>query len=178
MFDDLEKQHFDKIKYQPSKEKGRVTFTVPRAGGEKHKDEIPVKIGDLPHPDLRRALNRLTDQYLDILDLPEDLGDRVVVIGMEITSHNPPEIVVYGKRDLTSGQTIGQATPSESPISNDIMSALDEVVDEAIMYAQGKRANLNLFEEYGPEGKAEDAPEDAEQIEKDSGVEDAPALES
>lgn len=163
--------NFDKVKLSPSQEKGRVWFERPLTSKADQTDSFKVVIPDLPADPLIDALDGLTQHYLDTLDLDNELQPLVDIIGVQITDRESLKIRVFGKRELTHGQTIGQAAPPRSPIDQDTFRSLDTIIEETIRYVGGKRRNLDLFKDYGPEGKAEPAPADAEQIEDKSSLE-------
>jgi len=144
---ELQHQHFRGIKVKG--DTGLVAFERPLESAEETQmDTVGVEVPDEPHPDLTDALDGLTEQYVDILDLTEGHKHNITITGVELKGDNPIEVVVHGERDLPGiDGSISVSTPSAPFVRGTLKPVFMEVVDEAMKYLNGKRMQLNLFED-------------------------------
>jgi len=114
-------------------------------------DDLTFDIPDRPHQDLLDVLNRLTRQYLDVLELPSEQSEYVEIKAVELQDSNPPEIKVGGERYLPGiDETIKVAAPAAPPIDGKVQDVLYALMREAILCVEGKRHQLSLFEPEAP----------------------------
>jgi len=139
---------FRKVSFSKSQKSTTVHYEEPSTV-EDDNDKVKRTIPSLPHADLKIALSRLSQHFLDVLeyDVSEWTG-RWEIIGVKIKyKEGLSYIMVTARRELDIGEVVSQNSPYVPP-NQEAKEALEEVFDEAEMALDGKRAGASsdLFE--------------------------------
>lgn len=151
------KKTISKIKFDGTRVE--IKYTVGRGGGEP--DEYELKCRDLPHPDFKVAFEALRPFVAEICEMDEDYLEKSEVRGVSISNTNGVMgaciTVLKTLKTATSPLVINTPhLPSEpyneeqNPetaklLPKECVEAIQDLIDEAGLYVDGKRAQGSLF---------------------------------
>ena len=119
-------------------------------------DELEAKFTEEPRPELAQAMARLIGPCLELLELPGDYADGITASGLSLSYPDGVRgaTVTLQKALQEAPAPLVLNTPylPEEPYSDggaclpeDLVKAIDEVVDEAKRYLSGERRQMDLF---------------------------------
>lgn len=145
---------------------------------------ILMECRDIPHPDLRKALENMGDHLIEHCEFPSTWRHDIAVIGVTITHTNDIQgLVITGKKELkycNAPLIINSPHYTREPYNEDDDSDmaiftgecgdhLDTLEKEALAYVDGKRAQLELG--------LEEKPDEPAPVQMDLGIMAGAALE-
>ncbi|MCX6497185.1 MAG: hypothetical protein NTU93_00110 [Arthrobacter sp.] len=140
-------------------EKVTVAYQIPSGGDW---DDYSMSCYAQASPGFYAALEDLVEHVLRLLELPASYGDRLTVTGVSLSwTDNIMGAVVTAQKYLTAADAplvlntphLPSAPYGENAggkiMPGDMVLALETIQREAVLYVEGKRAQLELFPDTG-----------------------------
>jgi hypothetical protein len=147
-----------KLKYKP---KDNEVEAIYEQEGPNGWDKYALTSGDSPRPEMQKALNALAEDVVKLCEIPNKGSEDVAVTGVTFSYGGDKEVmgacIIAQIRLKNSYQPLNVITPHKASESysdyEDPMQILDfetvnrlkNVIEEALRYVNGDRAQQNLF---------------------------------
>lgn len=121
-------------------------------------DEMSGMFSEPADPDLYKCFDNLAHEVGDILELPDDMDDRIEPFGVTYShSSDVMKASIAAKfimpasdtETVINTPTRKVSTILEDGLSNSTCELLERLEQDAISYLNGKRAQTELFDEQG-----------------------------
>ena len=143
---------FTKIKY--NKDKVELKYHI-------EQDEYKISSFDKPRPEFQQAMQKLVVSVVDICEFPEMYGESIDIISVSLsyssgimgatitalkaldTSYAP---LVLNTPHLPTQDYSGN-NPNAPLLPENAIKAIENLIEEAELYLQGKRSQLSILDE-------------------------------
>ena len=185
---------FQKIKY--SKGRVKIEYEIPNKI-KKDWDQLFLACSDEPRPEFMSALQALSEDVIEMCELPEDYRTRIIVTGVSLSYATDDEIpgattisqMVLKKSNVNLNintpfkpfQPYSEDGDRAQCLSEDCVQRLEDLMSEAESYVNGIRAQGELFadrEKTKEDGLKEIAQEFHDNMKKSLGPGDSVTISS
>jgi|GEM_PF-6420331 len=149
--DDKSKEYFQISKVKFDGKEVKINYSK-RIKDDEHVD-CQFVCKDLPHSDFENALEKIKNDFMDILELPEEYGADLELRGLSIKLDDflsKEGVTITGLKKLNSGKQVCINTPylefsdENSVLTERTIKKINHLEDEAFKYIDGKRKNAQL----------------------------------
>jgi hypothetical protein len=166
---------FKKIKHNPKEGLTELAYQKPMKGDY---DDYIVVTREEPHPDFKDALQGLAGGLLELCELDGAVEeDQITIRGVSFSYAKDDSVgaVITGLRELRNSnaplvlnsphkllESMADEPQEEQLLPDAVVSALDDLITQALAFLNGKRSQGDLFE--GAEATAPTKKEDDVQV--------------